>query len=269
MSASSNFDRLDAAHAEDPTPGGVQISTAEKAVCTLCFGSGMECMPGKGARRCRCRSVDARLQLLAEARIPQRYRRCSLSNYAPAQGNGSQLRAFNYAFRLVRDYPAVERGLLLMGSCGVGKTHLAVSILRGLVEKGAQCLFYEVGTLLREIQGSYDPASDSRETKILAKVCGAEVLVLDDLGATRPTEWVRDTIMQVIGTRYNDQKLTILTTNYPDDRQLSNEETLQDRIGARLRSRLYEMCQALVVEGDDYRQRSGDLTGVPQGPKCN
>ncbi len=81
------------------------------------------------------------------------------------------------------------------------------------------------------------------------------MLVLDELGASKTTDWVRDTMMQIIGTRYNNRRLTIFTTNYRDERHNSAEETLEDRIGVRLRSRLYEMCDTVVVEGDDYRRR--------------
>jgi DNA replication protein DnaC len=216
----------------------------------------MEVVPGKGARRCRCRTKGVRAKLLDAARIPRRYEECSLDNYEPANNNGSQLRAFNYAYRLVREYPLVNRGILFMGTCGVGKTHLSVAILRELIEKrGATCLFYEFGSLLKEIQNSYNSVSQTSELKVLTPVIEAEVLVLDELGATKPTAWVRDTMMQVINTRYNDRRLTIFTTNYVDERGQSSEEPLEDRIGARLRSRLYEMCRTIVINGEDYRRR--------------
>jgi DNA replication protein DnaC len=227
----------------------------EFVVCPFCFGSGMEVIPGKGARRCRCCEQDIRTKLLEAAHIPRRYEQCLLSNYQPATNNGSQLRAFNYAYRLVREYPSVGRGLLFIGPAGIGKTHLSVAVLRGLVEKGVPCLFYEFGALLKEIQDSYNPASQSSELKVLAPVYEAEVLVLDELGAMKPTDWIRDTMTQVIGRRYNDRKLTIFTTNYGDERRQPSEETLEDRIGARLRSRLYEMCRTVVVTGEDYRRR--------------
>ncbi|HEX8707405.1 MAG TPA: ATP-binding protein [Pyrinomonadaceae bacterium] len=227
----------------------------EPAVCPFCFGSGMEVVAGKGARRCRCRTHDTQAKLVAAARIPRRYDQCSLHNYYPAKGNGTQLRAFNYAFRLVREYPAVDRGLVFMGTVGVGKTHLSVAILRGLIEKGVGCVFYEFGSLLKEIQNSYNPISQTSELKVLAPVFEAEVLVLDELGASKPTDWVRDTMMQIINTRYNDRKLTIFTTNYLDGRRTERDETLEDRIGVRLRSRLFEMCKTVQIEGDDYRKK--------------
>jgi DNA replication protein DnaC len=193
--------------------------------------------------------------LLEAARIPRRYESCTLQSYRPAQGDGSQLRAFNSAFRLVREYPAADRGLLLTGPCGVGKTHLAVAILHGLIEKGVPCLFYEFGALLKEIQDSYNPVSQSSEMKVLAPVYETEVLVLDELGAVKPTDWARDTMMQVIGRRYNERRMTIFTTNYADSRGGPSDETLEERVGARLRSRLFEMCRTVAVGGEDYRIR--------------
>lgn len=214
----------------------------------------MEVVAGKGARRCRCRTQGQQAKRFEAARIPPRYERCSLANYQPTAGNGTQLQAFNYAFKLVDEYPAVDRGLLLMGPVGTGKTHLSAAILRGLIEKGIPCLFYEFGSLLKEIQNSYNPVSQTSELKVLAPVFEAEVLVLDELGASKPTDWVRDTMMQVINARYNDRRLTIFTTNYRDERDQPAEETLEDRIGTRLRSRLYEMCRTVVMDGEDYRR---------------
>jgi DNA replication protein DnaC len=259
MSADSNVQRLvvvpDLEESGSAQPRALSATT-KPVVCSFCFDAGMEIVPGKGARRCRCRTENARTKLLEAARIPRRYEACSLSNYQPATNNGSQLRAFNYAYLLARDYPSVDRGLLFMGSCGVGKTHLSVAILRELVEKkGASGLFYEFGSLLKEIQNSYNPLSQTSELEVLAPVIEAEVLVLDELGATKPTDWVRDTMMQIINTRYNERRLTIFTTNYVDERSQPAEENLEDRTGARLRSRLYEMCRTVHIDGEDYRRR--------------
>ncbi|HKQ06957.1 MAG TPA: hypothetical protein VJ464_17640, partial [Blastocatellia bacterium] len=91
-------------------------------LCSACSGTGWEFVEGKGVRPCRCRTQERRAKLLADACIPKLYSETSLQTYQPAKGNLSQLRAFNYAHTLVRDYPVVERGILLMGSVGVGKT---------------------------------------------------------------------------------------------------------------------------------------------------
>ena len=159
---------------------------------------------------------------------------------------------------LVSEYPAVERGLLFMGPAGVGKTHLAVAIIRGLIHKGFAGIFCEFGALLKEIQDSYNPISKSSELKVLAPVYQTDVLVLDELGATVPTDWVRDTMYQIINKRYNDNKLTIFTTNYFDEPLPGRDKgALEERITPRLRSRLYEMCTKVVIEGEDYRRHMG------------
>ena len=257
MSAASNAEKLylvrDPERFDAPNLRTALVAGGE--VCALCHGTGMEVVPGKGARRCLCRERDRRRRMFEAALIPKRYRECSLSNFTPAKNNGSQLRAFACAHRLVSEYPAVERGLLFTGPVGTGKTHLSAAILRGLIEKGVPCRFYEFGALLKEIQNSYNPVSRASELDVLAPVYETKVLVLDELGASKPTDWVRDTMMQIIGTRYNERRLTIFTTNYGDARRHPAEETLEDRVGVRMRSRLYEMCKTVIVEGEDYRRR--------------
>jgi len=85
-------------------------------------------------------------------------------------------------------------------------------------------------------------------------VLEADVLVLDELGANKPTDWVKDTMSHIINCRYNDRKLTIFTSNYLDNPARQGEESLTDRIGVRLRSRLYEMCKVIEIQGEDFRR---------------
>ena len=220
--------------------------------CPKCFGTGMEIVKGKGARICACRKLRSTMGQFAKVRLPKRYDGYHFSTYKPQ--NPTQREALQRAMNLTHEFPAVDQGLLLMGSVGVGKTHLAVSILKGLTERGFNCLFYEFGSLLKQIQDSYNIHTHTSELSVLSPVLNADVLVLDELGASKPTDWVRDTMAHVINTRYNDKKLTVFTTNYLDERKNDREEILDDRIGTRLRSRLYEMCKAVVMEGKDYRK---------------
>ena len=161
-------------------------------------------------------------------------------------------------------------GLLLTGSIGVGKTHLAVGILQALItERGATGLFYDYRELLKQVQNSYNPRVAATELEILAPVFEAEVLVLDEIGASKPTDWVWDTVAHILNTRYNDRRTTIITTNYANlpplgmaategaatqARMAMREETLGDRIGERMRSRLQEMCVIVEMQGEDFRQ---------------
>ncbi len=232
----------------------------EPEVCALCYGSGMEIVAGKGARQCKCRKQKTHTNLIEKARIPKRYENCHFQNYRVL--NPAQDRAYRYSSKLAMEFPAIERGLLLMGTVGVGKTHLAVSILKGLTERGFSCLFYEFGALLKSIQDSYNNISQTSELKVLQPIFDAEVLVLDEIGASKPTDWVRDTMANIINTRYNDKKLTIFTTNYLDERHSERDETLEDRIGVRLRSRLFEMCKTVAMSGEDYRRTFDQVTPI-------
>jgi DNA replication protein DnaC len=248
-------------------------------LCPICFNTGTRVDPEKGAAICECRRTNTGARSLEAARIPPRFRDCSFHNYYPK--NDSQFFAHSFGSRLANEYPAVESGLLFMGPVGVGKTHLAIAVLKDLIDrKGVSCLFYESGSLLKAIQDSYNPVSQTSEMRVLAPVYQAEVLVLDELGASVPTNWVRDTLYQIINSRYNNKKLTIFTTNYNDDLKSATDErnddeprrrsrtftaeriqemtTLEERIGTPLRSRLYEMCRKVLIEGDDYRKRVED-----------
>ena len=227
-------------------------STSE--ICPYCNGSGWETAEKEGkVRRCRCMESRRVERLLSAARIPDRYRDCDLESYLP--NHESQKKAKIYVQRFIDKYPNIEVGLLFLGTCGVGKTHLAVSLLKHVImEKGDAGLFYDFRDLLREIQASWNSVSQASELEVLRPVLDAKVLVLDELGANKPTEWVRDTIAHIINCRYNDRKLTIFTSNYLDNPTRQGEETLRDRIGVRLRSRLYEMCREVEIRGMDFRQ---------------
>jgi DNA replication protein DnaC len=224
-------------------------------VCTLCGGSGWARIENTSSvRRCTCMDTVHLDRLLSDARIPKRYEHCDLESYKP-QGDASQSKAKAVVNTFLTKYPAVDVGLLFIGNCGVGKTHLSVALLKQIIlEKRDSGLFYDFRDLLREIQNSWNPVSQSSELEVLRPVLSADVLVLDELGANKPTEWVRDTIGHIINCRYNDKKLTIFTSNYPDVQEHPGEETLTDRIGARLRSRLYEMCKVVEIRGKDFRK---------------
>jgi DNA replication protein DnaC len=233
--------------------------------------------PGKGRRvtRCDCRT-DVRVNLLLQAaHIPARYEHCTLADFATDfTGAHRSLAASRLAAgRFVEEYPLEKTGLLFIGPIGTGKTHLAVGIIQELVRsKGVPCLFCDYRELLKEIQNSYNASVQATELQILRPVFESEVLVLDELGAVKPTEWVWDTVSHILNSRYNEKKTTIVTTNFlnlpPGELQVSRglsaseaarqavrNETLGDRITERMRSRLHEMCRVVQLEGADFRQR--------------
>jgi DNA replication protein DnaC len=223
------------------------------APCPSCGGTGWELVEGKGVRQCQCKKTARPDLLLQQARIPNRFLHCALDNFELIQP--SLHRALMNTKKFVEEYPVVDVGLLYLGRCGVGKTHLAVAALKEIIKKGIGGMFYDFRDLLKEIQDSYNPNTHTSELKILAPIFEADVLVLDELGASKPTEWVQETITHIINKRYNDKKVTIFTSNYLDmSIGSAYDETLTERVGVRLRSRLHEMCKHVLMEGDDYRE---------------
>ncbi|MFB3917774.1 MAG: ATP-binding protein [Terriglobales bacterium] len=244
--------------------------------CPVCDDSGWKVVGPEDDRRvtrCECRSAGAAERLLARARIPKRYEHCELSNFdvLPGRYEAAMSKAKLAASAFVEQYPIEKDGLLLLGPIGVGKTHLAVGIIRELIRsKGVQCLFCDYRELLKGIQNSYNPSVDVTEMEVLRPVFSAEVLVLDELGAVKPSDWVWDMVSLILNTRYNEKLTTIVTTNLLDlpprggngdgeqastARRAASEPTLGDRITERMRSRLHEMCRKIEMHGEDFRQR--------------
>ena len=253
--------------------------------CTLCRGTGWKLVPrldgaaGTVAVPCDCGMQERAVRVMERARIPKRYEHCDFESYETTSlvdgnkwtaGHGKSLQQAKVTVTgFARDYPgSAEKGLLLMGPSGVGKTHLAVAALKELIKRGHGGLFCDYRELLKEIQASYNPASESTEMGILEPIRTAEILVLDDLGASKPSAWVLDIIGLVLNARYNEKRVTILTTNYFDEAEPSaepvrepggrrvvvKEDSLGDRIGARMRSRLFEMCRTVEVFAPDFRR---------------
>ena len=237
---------------------------------------------------CDCTTGDRTERALQRARVPERYRHCDFENYETDNEienvTGEQLAAYNrsltqakvFVQRFAQEYSPVpgmqsEHGILLMGPCGVGKTHLAVSALKTIVLRGHSGLFYDYRELLKAIQDSYNPENQATEMSVLEPVLKTEILVLDDVGSSKPSLWALETVGHVLNTRYNDKRVTLLTTNFLDTdapsanpslqsprvaglRSPAVEDSLTERVGKRIRSRLYEMCRTLEIHAPDYRK---------------
>ena len=224
--------------------------------CSHCDGTGWRTVDRGGVRRverCECWQDAVTSRLLADARIPPRYARCDLASFM-LYPNEKLVSAVAHARKFAEAFPAVPKGLCLIGPPGIGKTHIAVSVLRTLVvDKHVRGLFYDVRDLLRVIRSTYNPVVRTAEMDILRPVMEAELLVLDDLGAEKPSEWVEETMNLIVNTRYNERRPTIFTTNYEDVPDDTEVDSLKARVGFRLHSRLHEMCEFLEYDGGDYR----------------
>ena len=225
--------------------------------CSECGDTGWRARRDEGGRRverCGCWRHRVSQALLAEAGIPPRYRKCNFSTFV-TYPNEDLLRAIQKARAFAEAFPVVEKGLLLIGRPGIGKTHMAVATLREVVlEKGARALYFDTRTLLSTIRSTFNPVTRTSEAEVLDRVMGAELLVLDDLGAERTTDWVEDTMNLIVNTRYNDRRPTIFTSNYKDNPDDSDLDSLRVRVGIRMYSRLKEMCEFLQYDGPDYRE---------------
>jgi DNA replication protein DnaC len=122
-----------------------------------------------------------------------------------------------------------------------------------VTQKAIRGLYFDTRTLLSTIRSTYNPVTRTSEADVLSRVMKAELLVLDDLGAERPTDWVEETMNQIVNTRYNDRRPTIFTSNYEDVPDTDDMDSLLVRVGFRMHSRLREMCEFLEYSGPDYR----------------
>ena len=223
--------------------------------CPICNDTGWEKVTKNGKEfvvRCKCYWEGEKALLVRNAKIPTRYRHCTVDNYNDL--DESQHIARVAALKFVNEYPGIEVGLLFMGPCGVGKTHLAIGMIKKLItEKNVPCLFCDFRELMKEIKKTYGKDRIFSEYEVLEPVLTKTVLVLDELGGEKTTPWTLDILMYIVNTRYNMNRMTIFTCNFLD-KSLEGEESLTDRIGYRLRSRLYEMCKLVYIQGEDYRK---------------
>jgi len=245
--------------------------------CPACEGTGWKLVDVQGvmrAARCACSLERRPNDLLRRAGIPRRYEHCTIESFnvvkelSTGQPNFYLDQAKRWAQQFVDEYP-VDLGLIFTGPTGVGKTHLAVAVLRDLMaRKGVDCLFVDFRELLQSIRESYNPVSDTSELRLLEPVVETEVLLLDELVSANPSDWVKERLAYLINSRYNQKKVTLITTTLPfgdsgQPRSVVREpngapipdlERSLDQFGVTLSSRIYEMCKPIEIHAEDFRK---------------
>ncbi len=244
-----------------------EIRSLQDQKCSLCEGMGMRVFEDESGRRyaerCECTYTLRALRAMERANLPTRYEVCTFETFEEYPGRDASIGlAAMKLRRFVNNWSNDQdgTGVLITGGIGTGKTHLAVAALRALIqEHNAVGLFYDHRSLLKAIQKSYDQNSPESEADVLAPVFQADVLVLDELGREKRSEWTGEMIEHILNTRYNDRRTTIITTNYSNEastltrRDGTTTETLGDRVGDRIFSRLQEMCLIVEMRGGDFR----------------
>lgn len=150
---------------------------------------------------------------------------------------------------------SVERkGLILVGNNGVGKTHLACSIANELIKNGIPIIYGTLINLLAELKNTYDVDNNISEMEIIKLYEKVDLLIIDDLGKEKPSEWGLEKLFTIINTRYENNSPVIITTNY-DQNSLINRLNINGEIetAKSIISRLYEMCYLVKIEDRDHR----------------
>lgn len=229
-----------------PEPGGRQA-------CPLgaCDGSGWLLGPEDVARPCECRDrtiARARLRGVASV-IPAKYRGVSFERPPVTQMNEIVVRRVREFCQGIDENLERGRGLWIYGGAGTGKTTLAMLVSRIALEAGRSVAIYSLPKLLARIRRTYDAeAGEQSYSELFERLSTVDLLHVDDLGTEKQTEWVLEQLYALVNERYESQRSLVVTTNH-------DESELEEQIGARVVSRLAEMCDTLPLFDDDQRWR--------------
>ena len=209
-----------------------------------------ECEKKNERREWELMRREARVATLRDrSGLSKRMKGYSLDNFDPSFSRNTQ-KAFAKVMDYIMGWKANQeggRGLYFCGPVGVGKTHLAVAVMNEIItKKRVPSLFVTVPELLDNLRGAYnDPGRDIDEW--MDSVKNADLLLLDDLGAERANEWVRERIFVIVNHRYREELPTIFTSN-------TGPKDLAAQLGERTASRIIAMCDWISLEGEDYRE---------------
>lgn len=195
-------------------------------------------------------------RMIAESKLGERFRTRTFENFIL---NDKNKYAYEISKKYANEFKKYKKdgtGLIFIGSYGTGKTHLAAAICHELIKQNYQPIFGTMITLLEKIKATYDDEyAKENEEQVIDKYTRCDLLVIDDLGKERPTEWAIEKLYYIINTRYERNLPVIITTNYSIEK-LINRLTIKDNVetAEAIVSRLYEMCVGIQMEWEDFRK---------------
>lgn len=194
----------------------------------------------------RQRVEQARIsRMLSSSGVPRLYSGLTFEDYTETPENKKAVEAAHWILNSDK-----KESIYLYGSKGTGKTMLASIITNELIRHGKPVLFSSVPELMADIRASF---KTDNTADVIDSIKQAAVLILDDLGAERATEWVGEQIFSIINSRYENNMQTIITSNFtPDELILHFADKTQ---GERIISRIYGMCVRVNISGKDWRMQ--------------
>lgn len=240
--------------------------------CPFCGGVGRREVAINGVMRvakCRCQKVVDRIALFNAANIPSRHADSTIEGFRTDADGVAGTRPVRDFTRYWLDRYRVggeNKGMVLFGAPGRGKTHLLCGVVRELIFRyGVRARFVEFTHLLSRIREGIDRNDGDATT--LTPLVEVPVLAIDELGKGRKTDWEQTIIDEIITRRYNAGGVLLATTNFPIkpvDRRprdpsssltlaMPGQETLAERLGERVFSRMMETVEFFPATGEDYR----------------
>jgi len=245
-----------------------KVKSRDQFICDECELQGVKC-EGQGVvyiddTVAFC-SRKKKINVYNAACVPARYSKCKnlkLDNGGWEIREKSVQNALEYSIKYLENFPEISPPFFV-GLPGLGKTHLSVSILTELIfAYNQKSIFKQFRDLLSDIKDLYVKGLSEKE--YVEKLCAYDIMVIDDLGATRMSEWEISVLDNIIAKRYNSKKHTIFNSNLAflngkSFKATDSNQILDYKIGKRNISRIYEMCQILELKGEDYRMGSSKI----------
>lgn len=188
-------------------------------------------------------------RLWEDSRLPARWKNRTFEAFEITDKNRDSYQlALEYATNF---NPQLGEGLLLVGTVGTGKTHLAAAIAMNLLDREHSVVFGTVTSLLGQIRSAFDSDRIS-EREVMDKLCRCQLLIIDDLGKEKTTDWVEQTLYEIINTRYEDNKSLVITTNMNLDEIRNKYQNNGDAIV----DRILETCEGVEMKWPSWRKRA-------------